>query len=116
MSTRLSSQSDFASSLAMHVALKTAARAKRFDRIPAVRKAAEAMLKDLEAARGVYGRQLKMIELMQKGITLDELRRKLSCSRRTVFRYLNELEAAGVTVELDGTTYSVDKSVASMLK
>ncbi|MFB3043963.1 MAG: helix-turn-helix domain-containing protein [Acidimicrobiia bacterium] len=33
-----------------------------------------------------------MIRLMEKGASIEALGRKLRCSRRTVFRYLNHLE------------------------
>jgi biotin operon repressor len=44
---------------------------------------------------------------MQDGVTIETMRRKLRCSRRTVFRYLNELEAAGVEISLQGQRYRV---------
>ena len=82
----------------------------------AVRKAAEVLCTDLQGEKSIYGRQLKMIALMEGGATIGGLGRKLKCSRRTVFRYLNHLEDAGVSINLEGGKYRVDKNVARMLR
>ena len=116
MASQLSSRSDFTETFAIHVALKSAIKAKRYDKNDAVRQAASGLCKELEGERSIYGRQLKMIGLMEKGASLADLGRKLRCSRRTVFRYLNHLEDAGITIKLEGTKYKVDKSVGTMLK
>ena len=79
-------------------------------------KAALRLRKELEGDDSIFGRQLKMIGLMEKGATVAELCRKLKCSRRTLFRYLNYLEDAGIDIRLDGTKYLVDKNVTRMLK
>ena len=116
MASRLSTRSDFTETFAIHVAIKHALRTRQYDKTHAVRKSAEALCRDLESERSIYGRQLKMIALMEKGTSIDELGRKLRCSRRTVFRYLNHLEDAGVSVALENGRYGVAKSVARMLR
>lgn len=116
MASQLSARSDFTETLAIHVALKSALKAKKYAANAAVRHAAERLCKDLESERSIYGRQLKMLGLMEKGVTLVGLSRKLRCSRRTVFRYLNHLEDAGIALKLDGTRYFVDKGVMRMLR
>ncbi len=116
MASQLSSRSDFTETFAIHVALKQAVKGKQYDRIPAVKKAADTLCKELQGEKSIYGRQLKMINLMEKGVSIAELGRKLRCSRRTVFRYLNHLEDAGVPITLDGSKYNVDKSVTKMLR
>ena len=116
MASQLTAKSDFTETFAIHVALKKALRAKQYDKTPAVRKAAETLCNELQGERSIYGRQLKMIGLMEKGATIGGLGRKLKCSRRTVFRYLNHLEDAGVSIKLQGGKYRVDKSVANMLR
>ena len=107
MASQLTAQSDFTETFAVHMAIKSALK---------VRKAAEKLCQELEGEHSIYGRQLKMIRLMEKGASLPELGRKLHCSRRTVFRYLNHLEDAGISIELVGTAYRVDKGVVRMLK
>lgn len=116
MASQLSARSDFTETLAIHVALKDALRAKRYDRNAAARKAAEKLCQELQSEKSIYGRQLQMIHLMERGSTLAEMGRKLRCSRRTVFRYLNHLEDAGISVELSEDRYHVDKGVARLVR
>lgn len=116
MASQLSTKSDFTETFAIHVALKHALKAKHYDKTPAVRKAAEVLCTDLQGEKSIYGRQLKMIALMEGGATIGGLGRKLKCSRRTVFRYLNHLEDAGVSINLESGKYRVDKNVARMLR
>jgi biotin operon repressor len=116
MASQLSTRSDFTQTFAIHVALKQALRSKQYDKNAAVRSAADRLCSELQGERSIYGRQLKMITLMEKGVSLAELGRKLHCSRRTVFRYLNHLEDAGISIKLDRNKYYVDKSVARMLR
>jgi hypothetical protein len=116
MSTQLSARSDFTETFAIHLALKAALKAKKYEKNAAVKKAAARLCKELESEKSIYGRQLKMISLMAKGATIAELGRKLRCSRRTAFRYLNYLEEAGISVKLEGSKYHVDKGVTRMLR
>ena len=116
MSTQLSARSDFTETLAIHVALKAAVKSKQYEKHVAVKKAAMKLCKELEGEKSIYGRQLKMISLMEKGASIAELGRRLRCSRRTAFRYLNYLEDAGISVTLEGGKYRVDRSVARMLR
>ncbi len=116
MASQLSTRSDFTETFAIHVALKGALKSQQYGGNAAVRKAAERLCADLAGERSIYGRQLKMINLMEKGTSLAEIGRKLRCSRRTVFRYLNHLEDAGISITLDNNKYNVDKSVVRMLR
>lgn len=116
MATQLSSKSGFTETLAIHAALKNAIKGKQYDKNIAVRKAASSIVGELESERSIYGRQLKMIQMMEKGASLSELGRKLRCSRRTVFRYLNHLEDAGIPIDLAGSRYKVDRNVLKMLR
>lgn len=116
MAGQLSAKSDFTETFAIHVALKHALKSKRYEGTPEVRKAAEALCKDLEGEKSIYGRQLKMITAMEGGATIAELGRKLRSSRRTIFRYLNHLEDAGVSITLHDGKYRIEKSIAKMLR
>ena len=115
MAGQMSDRSDFTENVAIHVALKSALKSKRYNN-PAVRKSAAKLCLELESERSIYGRQLKMIGLMERGVTLGEIGRKLHCSRRTVFRYLNHLEDTGITIKLEGLKYRIDKSLLKMLR
>ncbi len=116
MASQLSARSDFTETLAIHVALKTALKTNRYQKNPAVRRAAAKLIAELESERSIYGRQLKMVGQMEQGATLPDLGRKLRTSRRTIFRYLNHLEDAGITIKLQDNKYYVDKSVTRMLR
>ena len=116
MASQLGRSSDFAATFAIHVALKAALKARKYKENVAVRRAAVNLTADLESGRSVYGRQLKMIGQMAKGATNVEMGRKLRASRRTIFRYLNQLEDAGISIELVGSKYYVDKGVTRMLR
>ena len=116
MAGQLGARSEFTETFAMHVALKTALKAKRYDKNLEAKKAAQRLCKELESERSIYGRQLRMINLMAKGASIGELGRKLKCSRRTAFRYLNHLEDAGVSIVLQRGKYCVDKNVVALLR
>ena len=111
MSRSVTSRSDFTQTLAIHAALRLAGKHKLFAGEAHLRKTAEKLLAALESDRTIYGRQVKMLTLMQAGATIETMRRKLRCSRRTVFRYLNEFEAAGVESSRQGQRYRVSGSL-----
>lgn len=116
MASQLSARSDFTETFAIHIALKAALKSRQYDKHAAVRRSAEKLGQELQSERSIYGRQLKMIGLMEKGATLADIGRKLRCSRRTVFRYLNHLEDAGIAIKLQGNKYHVEKAVARMVR
>ena len=116
MRSQVSESSDFTEAFAIHLALKKSLKAGYFRGSPAVQRAARRLCKDLQSERSVYGRQLKMIGMLEKGTTVTALGRKLRWSRRTVFRHLNHLEDAGISISLDNNKYRVDKNVPRMLR
>ncbi len=115
MPTNMKTHADFTATFAVHAALRLAAKQKLFAKDARLRKTAEKLLADLESDRTIYGRQLKMLTLMRSGTTVDAMRRKLRCSRRTVFRYLNHLEVAGLGITLEGRTYHVSGTLLDAL-
>ncbi|MCP4247099.1 MAG: HTH domain-containing protein [bacterium] len=117
MPANITDRCEFTETLAIHTALRAALKQKLFGVDPHIRKTAEKLVSGFESERTIYGRQLKMLGLMRQGATIDAIRRKLSCSRRTVFRYLNHLESAGVDITLEDGVYRVTgKLVANLLK
>ncbi|MGB0715177.1 MAG: HTH domain-containing protein [Phycisphaerae bacterium] len=116
MASQVSSSSDFTETLAIHAALKSAIKGKKFDTNPQLKKAAQKLCKELDGEDSIYGRQLKMLQLMQGGATVADLGKKLKTSRRTLFRYLNYLEEAGIDIELRDNRYYVAKAVQKMIK
>jgi hypothetical protein len=108
-------RSDFKETYAVHAALRHATKSKLFANDATSRRAAEKLLKYLESDRSIYGRQCRMIRMMEKGATITQLRKGLNCSRRTVFRYFLDLESADVDITLDGANYSVGKGMLSLI-
>jgi biotin operon repressor len=113
MAANVRNRSDFAETFAVHAALKHALARKLYAGDNRTHGAALALVKALESDRSIYGRQLKMIALMTKGASIQQIVKSLRCSRRTVFRYLHHLEAAGVAVTLESGHY---KAPAGLLK
>ena len=116
MPAQPSVRSSFTETFVIHVALKAALQARRFRVNPVVQAAAERLLRQLENDRSIHGRRLRMIQLLNRGASLVELGRKLGCSRRTVFRELNHLEAAGLRVTLEGVRYRIVEGTLPELK
>jgi Helix-turn-helix domain of resolvase len=108
-------RADFKETYAVHAALRSGLKGKLFSKDLAAQKAAKRLLGYLESDKSIYGRQCKMIKLMQKGATIAQLRKGLKCSRRTVFRYFHDLDDAGIEVALDGTVYSVSKGLLKLI-
>ena len=115
MAANVKNRSDFTETLVVHAALRLAAKQRIFAKDARLHKAAQRMMGELEGDRTIYGRQLRMLELMRRGVDIDTLRRKLRCSRRTIFRYLNHLEAAGVDIQLEGQQYRVSGKLLQAL-
>jgi len=116
MAANIRNRSDFAETFAVHAALQYALSRKLYAGDTRTQKAAATLVKSLQGDRSIYGRQLKMIGLMTKGVTIRQMVRSLRCSRRTVFRYLNHLEAAGVNITLEGGCYKVPKNLLKLVK
>lgn len=115
MAKNMKNRSDFTATFAVHAALRLAMKQRLFAKDARLGKTAERLVADLESDRTIYGRQLKMLTLMESGATADAMRRKLRCSRRTVFRYLNHLEEAGVDISLEEQKYRVSTRLLDTL-
>ncbi len=71
------------------------------------KKAAAALIKTMKSTQSVSGRHQQLRSFLKKGATVAEMMRATSSSRRTVFRYLNHFEEAGMTVSLQGGRYKL---------
>jgi len=105
----------FKKTYVVHAALRQGLKTKLFRSDPRARDCAERLVKYLESDRSTYGRQSRMIKMMIKGATVNQMSKRLHCARRTVFRYLVELHQAHVAVTLEGNVYTVDKSVLMLV-
>lgn len=115
MAGQLTARSDFAETLAIYLGVKSALKSGHYGKHPAIRAAAERVARSLSGDRSVFGVQMRMVGMLEKGATLDDLARRIRSSRRTVYRYLSSLEQAGIGITLDDGVYRVDKSAARLL-
>lgn len=115
MAADFTHRSDFASNFIVHAALRLALKHKLFGKEARFRRTAERLVAELESDRTIYGRQLKMLAMMESGASIDAMCRKLRCSRRTIFRYLNHLEQAKLDITLDGHEYYVSGDLLDTL-
>jgi hypothetical protein len=116
MAVNMRNRADFAETFVVHAALKHALARKLFGGDVRAQNTAAALIKSLEGERSIYGRQLKMIGLMTKGASIQQIVKTLRCSRRTVFRYLAHLGGAGVVVELANGQYKAPADALKLVK
>ncbi len=107
--------SDFKETYAVHAALRHGLKSRIFGKDATAKRSAERLLKYLESDKSIYGRQCKMIRLLKKSADVGQLRRGLRCSRRTVFRYLLDLEKAGIEIRLEEGHYTAAGSLLSLV-
>ncbi len=69
------------------------------------KRAAAAIIKEMKGNKSVGGRQQLLNALLKKGATVDEMVKSTGSSRRTIFRYLNQFEEAGMNIQLDNGRY-----------
>ena len=71
------------------------------------KKTAQALLKEMRSARSLSGRHQQLSAMLKKGASVEEMIKATNSSRRTVFRYLNHLEEAGLDLQLSDGKYSL---------
>lgn len=71
------------------------------------KKTALTLIKEMKGAKSVSGRHQLLTGILKKGSSLEEMMKVTGSSRRTVFRYLNSFEEAGVEIELTGGKYKM---------
>ncbi len=74
---------------------------------PAQKKAASSLIKSMNGRESVSGRHQQLHSLLERGATLQEMIAATDSSRRTIFRYLNQFEEAGLTITLLDRTYTL---------
>ena len=76
---------------------------KGFGDGPAQRKAAVELIKKMKSTKTVSGRHQQLRAMLKQGATIDQMIKATGSSRRTIFRYLNHFEDAGIDIViLDG--------------
>jgi len=71
------------------------------------KKAAAALIKSMRSKESVSGRHQQLATMLKRGATIDDMIKVTGSSRRTVFRYLNQFEEAGLNVQLAGGKYKL---------
>ena len=69
------------------------------------KKAAQQLVKQMRSSHTVSGRHDQVMSLLRKGATIEQMMKASGASRRTLFRYLNHFEEAGVEIEIVGGKY-----------
>jgi hypothetical protein len=72
---------------------------------PAHKRTAIALVKELKGNKSVGGRHQVLTTLLKKGVTLSDMIKATGSSRRTIFRYLNHFEEAGMNINLENGRY-----------
>ena len=65
-----------------------------------LKKTAQTLMKSMKSNESLSGRHEKLIALLRKGATIGDMIRATASSRRTIFRYLNHFEDAGLDIKL----------------
>lgn len=86
-------------------ALEFALAKGAFKENAAQKKAAAALLKEMTGTKSVSGRHQQLVTLLKKGATIEQMIKATGTSRRTIFRYLNQFESAGVDLKIEDGQY-----------
>lgn len=78
-----------------------------FDGHAMQKKTAAELVKNMKSTQSVSGRHHHLTALLKKGASIDEMIKATSSSRRTIFRYLNHLEEAGVNLVIGDGKYKL---------
>ena len=71
------------------------------------KKAAVALVQQMKSNKSVSGRHRHLTSMLKKGATIEHLIKSTGSSRRTIFRYLNHLEEAGIDIQLVSGKYKL---------
>jgi len=71
------------------------------------KKTAAALIQQMKSNRSVSGRHQQLMSLLGKGATIEQMMKSTTTSRRTIFRYLNHFEEAGVQIQLADGKYKL---------
>ncbi|HNQ24011.1 MAG TPA: helix-turn-helix domain-containing protein [Phycisphaerae bacterium] len=102
-------RTSFLESQTILTALESTLARGGFDRNAAQKRTAQQLIKRMQGSGTVSGRHTQVIALLQKGATIEQLMKACGASRRTLFRYLNHFEEAGIKIEIDAGRYRITK-------
>jgi len=73
---------------------------KGFGKSAAQKNAAETLIKKMKSNKTVSGRHQQLRTILKRGATIDQMIKGTGSSRRTIFRYLNQFEEAGIDIAI----------------
>lgn len=73
-----------------------------------LKKTAQSLLKSMKSNQSVSGRHQQLTNMLKRGATIEEMIKSTGASRRTIFRYLNHFEEAGINLDLAGGKYRLN--------
>ena len=71
------------------------------------KKAATALIKTMKSTKTVSGRHVQLTNMLKRGATIEQMMKATGSSRRTMFRYLNHFEEAGIDIIIEGGKYKL---------
>ncbi len=71
------------------------------------KKTAQAILKDMKSNESVSGRHQQLSTMLRRGASIGEMIKATKASRRTIFRYLNHFEDAGLDIQITNGKYKL---------
>ena len=72
------------------------------------KKTAQTLIRKMKSGKSVSGRHRQLTGILKKGATIEQMINATGTSRRTIFRYLNHFEEAGLTLVLEDGRYRVE--------
>ena len=80
---------------------------KGFGKSAPQKKAAESLIKKMKSNKTVSGRHQQRRSILKRGATINQMIKATGSSRRTIFRYLNQFEEAGIDIIITNGKYSL---------
>jgi len=88
-------------------ALEFASKKGVFSNNPNQKKTAQRLIKKMKSTSSVSGRHQQIMQMLRRGASIEQMMKATGSSRRTIFRYLNHFEEAGVDIELTDGKYKI---------
>lgn len=71
------------------------------------KRTAQALIRDMKSNQSLSGRHEQLAALLRKGAAVEQMMKAANASRRTIFRYLNHFEEAGMEIVLEDGKYTI---------
>lgn len=74
------------------------------------KRTAQSLVKEMKSNKSLSGRHEQLAGMLERGATIAQMMKATNSSRRTVFRYLNHFEDAGVDIALEDGRYRLKRA------